>query len=143
MVLIRECKEADFEQVLRLLGQLWPDKKLDEKELHCVFLRGLNSEFQHYICATIETDIVGFSSLTIKNSLWQEGYIGHIDELIVDKQYRGKGIGSKLLKHIIRVAEEKGCRRAELDSAFDRAKAHEFYQKNGFENRAFLFSKKI
>jgi glucosamine-phosphate N-acetyltransferase len=142
-MVIRGCRVEDFEQILKLLGQLWPDNKLNKKELHRVFLRGLNSEFQYYICATIETGIVGFGSLTIKNSLWQQDYVGYIDELIVDKQRRGKGIGSELLQSIINVAKERGCRRAELDSAFDRAKAHEFYQKNGFENRAFLFSKKI
>jgi hypothetical protein len=54
MVMIRECKEGDFEQVLKLLAQLWPEKILDEKELQQVFLRGLNSGFQSYVCAVIE-----------------------------------------------------------------------------------------
>lgn len=143
MVMIRECKEGDFEQVLKLLAQLWPEKKLDEKELQQVFLRGLNSEFQSYVCAVIEENIVGFGSLTIKNSLWQAGLLGHIDELVVDKEYRGKGIGSKLLEYITNIAKEKSCVRIELDSALDRNQAHKFYEQNGFENRAFLFSKKI
>jgi ribosomal protein S18 acetylase RimI-like enzyme len=143
MVMIRECKEGDFEQVLKLLAQLWPDETLDKKELQQVFLRGINSEFQSYFCAVVEEDIVGFGSLTIKNSLWQAGLLAHIDELVVDKQFRGKGIGSKLLQYITKAAKEKGCRRVELDSAFDRKQSHKFYEQNGFENRAFLFSKKI
>jgi GNAT superfamily N-acetyltransferase len=143
MVMIRECKEGDFEQVLKLLAQLWPEKILDEKELQQVFLRGLNSGFQSYVCAVIEENIVGFGSLTIKNSLWQAGLLGYIDEMVVDKEYRGRGIGSDLLEHIIRAARERGCRRVELDSAFDRKQAHKFYERKGFENRAFLFSKKI
>ncbi len=143
MVMIRECKEGDFEQVLKLLAQLWPEKVLDRKELQQVFLKGLNSDFQSYVCAIIEDNVVGFASLTIKNSLWQEGYMGHIDELIVDREYRGKGIGSKLVEHIVKTAKHKGCRRVELDSAFDRDEAHKFYEQNGFDNRASLFSKKI
>jgi glucosamine-phosphate N-acetyltransferase len=143
MVVIRECKEKDFEQVLKLLEQLWPDKKLDREKLHQILLRGLKSESQSYICAVIDENLVGFCSLTIKNSLWQAGLLGHIDELIVDKHYHGKGIGSMLLGSITKLAKEKGCRRIELDSAFNRAEAHKFYEKNGFEKRAYLFSKEV
>ncbi|MHC4457648.1 MAG: GNAT family N-acetyltransferase [Planctomycetota bacterium] len=143
MVMIRECRKEDFGQVLKLLAQLWPEKTLGEKQLQQVFLRGLSSEFQSYVCAVVEESIVGFGSLTIKNNLWVEGYIGHIDELVVDKEYRGREIGSKLLEYIINIARNKNCRRLELDSAFDRKKAHKFYERNGFENRAFLFSKRF
>jgi hypothetical protein len=31
----------------------------------------------------------------------------------------------------------------ELDSAFHRSQAHKFYQQEGFENRAYLFSKPL
>ena len=143
MVIIHKCKEGDFEQVLRLLAQLWPEKVLNEKELRQVFIRGLKSNLQHYVCARIETNVIGFASLTIKNNLWQQGYIGHIDELIVDKQHRSRGIGNKLLSHITKLAKKKCCRCIELDSAFERKAAHKFYEHNGFNNRGFVFSKEI
>lgn len=142
-MVIRKCREGDFEQVLKLLEQLWPDQTIKSQELQQVFLQGLNSEFHFYVCATLEANLIGFVSLTIRSSLWQHGYIGHIDEIVVDKRYRGKGIGTKLLWHIVEVAKEKGCRRVELDSAFDRKQAHKFDEQNSFENRAFLFSKKL
>jgi glucosamine-phosphate N-acetyltransferase len=123
-VVIRECRKTDFEQVMKLLEQLWPDKTLDRGKLREVFLRGLKPESQHYVCAEIDDNLVGFCSLTIKNSLWQEGLLGHIDELVVDKHHHGKGIGSRLLGQI---AKEKSCRRIELDSAFSRTDAHKFY----------------
>jgi glucosamine-phosphate N-acetyltransferase len=140
---IDACREDDFEQVLVLLGQLWPDRSLDKKKLLRVFKQGLKSDMQRYICARAGTNVVGFASLTIKNNLWQQGYIGHIDELIVDKQYRGKSIGGKLLEHIVKLAKKKDCRRLELDSAFQRKKSHKFYERKGFENRGFIFSKKL
>lgn len=143
VIQIDNCREDDFEQVLKLLGQLWPGKTLYKKKLRQVFLRGLKSKLQCYLCARTETKIVGFVSLTIKNSLWQQGYIGHIDELIVDKQHCGKGIGGKLLSHITKLAKKKCCRCIELDSAFIRKDAHKFYKRNDFENRAFVFSKKL
>jgi GNAT superfamily N-acetyltransferase len=140
---IDNCRQADFEQVFGLLEQLWPAQTLDKKRLRGVFKQGLKSKFQCYVCARIKGNVVGFISLTIKNSLWQQGYIGHIDELIVGKQYRGRGIGSQLLEYIANLAKKKGCSRIELDSAFTRKNAHKFYKRNGFENRAFVFSKEI
>lgn len=106
-----------------------------------VFEKGICSEHQHYLCVEVDKRIVGFCSLTVKNNLWQQGNLGHIDELVVEESFRRKGIGTELLHRLIRVAEEKGCRRIELDSALHRTKAHGFYEKNGFENRALLFSK--
>ena len=43
----------------------------------------------------------------------------------------------------IKLAIESGCASIELDSAFHREDAHRFYESQGFENRAFLFSKSL
>jgi GNAT superfamily N-acetyltransferase len=141
MFQIRQRRTEDFEKVLRLLRQLWPDKPLDEVALRTVYDRALVSESQVYLCACDDQNVVGFGSLTLKNNLWQQGYLGHIDELVVDGEYRGRGAGTQLLEQLIFVARQKGCRRVELDSAFHRTHAHEFYQQHGFQNRAFLFSR--
>lgn len=140
MVQIRKCSEADFNEVLMLLRQLWPDKPLNTRSLQSVYDIALSSENQKYICAVEDSKIVGFGSLTIKNNLWQEGRLGHIDELVVDNDYRGKGIGRQLLAQLIVLAKEQKCKRVELDTAFHRKEAHHFYEQQGFENRAYLFS---
>jgi GNAT superfamily N-acetyltransferase len=67
--------------------------------------------------------------------------LGHVDELVVDSNHRGRGIGTQLLKHLVTYAQQKGCRRVELDSAFHRLEAHKFYKQQGFEDRALLFSR--
>lgn len=87
--------------------------------------------------------MIGFAPLTIKNNLWQAGNLGHIDELVVDQEHRGAGIGTTLLHEIIAAAKQRDCVRVELDSAFHREKAHKFYKRNGFDNRAYLFSKEL
>lgn len=140
---IRECTGEDFEEIVRLLRQLWPSKKLDPSNLRAAFERGLRSDTQKYLCARNGDGIVGFCSLTLKNSLWQEGYLAHIDELVIDERRRGLGIGLSLLHRLIETAGELGCSRIELDSAFERTDAHRFYEREGFENRAFLFSRSL
>ena len=141
MLQIRPCSSEDFNELLGLLKQLWPEKNLDPAALQTVFDRALDSDLQAYICATDGENIIGFGSLSVKNSLWQEGYIGHVDELVVDSGYRGRGVGTRLIEHLIVIAKQRGCRRIELDSGFHRPDAHRFYEQHGFENRGYLFSK--
>ena len=128
---------------MRLLHQLWPGKPLDTASLQAVFNRALASESQVYLCAADGRHVIGFGSLTVKNNLWHEGFLGHVDELVVDSEFRGQGIGTRLLEQLLAAARQRQCRRVELDSAFHREQAHQFYQRQGFESRAFLFSKVI
>jgi GNAT superfamily N-acetyltransferase len=141
--IIRNCEISDFEEVFQLLLQLWPGNEVNQLQAKNVFQSGINSNNQVYLCSVYNSQIIGFCSLTIKNNLWVQGYLGHIDELIVEEQCRGKGIGSQLLKRAIEIASENHCKRIELDSGFHRIEAHEFYIKLGFENRSYLFSKII
>lgn len=140
---IRNAKTEDFNSVFLLLSQLWPNKKLNKILLKKVYTRLLNSDHEELFCAEIEGQTIGFCTLSIRDSLWQESRMGHICELIVDEAFRGKKIGTRLIKKAISVAQKRGCKKIELDSAFHRKEAHHFYRKIGFEERAFLFSKDI
>lgn len=140
-LIIRDCKTSDFEPVFKLLQLLWPNQELDFDKLQQVYNKGIDSENQKLIVGLIENEIIGFCSLTIKNNLWQAGNLAHIDELIVNEHYRGNGVGKKLIDKITELAVENNCKRIELDSAFHRTSAHKFYEKMGYENRAYLFSK--
>lgn len=70
-----------------------------------------------------------------------ETFIGHIDELVVHRGSRGRGIGGLLLASFEIFATKRKGRRIELDSAFHRQEAHKFYEQHGFENQAYVFSK--
>lgn len=140
---IRKATQEDFDEVFNLLKQLWANSKLNYDLLKIAYNKAVYSEVQKLIVGESMDNIIGFCSLTIKNNLWQAGNLGHIDELIVDNNYRGKGIGSKLMDEITRIAKENQCKRIELDSAFNRKEAHRFYENQGYENRAYLFSKEI
>jgi glucosamine-phosphate N-acetyltransferase len=77
---IRPCISQDIDGVLKLLEQLWPEKTLDRDAIRTVYDRALASDMQEYICAAIGDTIVGFGSMSVKNNLWQEGLLGHVDE---------------------------------------------------------------
>ena len=139
-VRIRKATENDFEEVYPLFEQLWPNKELDKDALRIVFNRGVNSDTDELLCLDYANTLIGFCAYAIVNNLWQAGYISYMYAMVVDEKYRGKGFGSMLINEAIKGSKEKGLKRLELDSGFQREKAHEFYIKLGFEKRAFLFS---
>jgi GNAT superfamily N-acetyltransferase len=66
--------------------------------------------------------------------------LGHIKEVIVDKDYRGKGIGRKLLKKaMLCIAKNNACKMLFLISGMKRKQAHKLYFKNNFK-RIVLFT---
>lgn len=140
---IRRCTNGDFEQVTSLLVQLWPKKVQNLSKLRGVYERALGVTNQRYVCAIEGGSLVGFASLSIKNSLWEEGPLANIDEFVVDEEARGQGVGTALLEHMIDFARKSGCTRIELDSAFHRTEAHAFYEHKGFEQRAYLYTMKL
>src|SRR5688572_3584112 len=128
---IRNCSSDDFEGVQKLLQQLWPDRNFNVKDLREVYEKALSSQNQKLMVAVAADRIVGFCSLTIKNNLWQAGNLGVVDELVVDAEYRGFGIGKILMEKITQIAIENECKRLELDSSFHRKEAHQFYEHLG------------
>jgi ribosomal protein S18 acetylase RimI-like enzyme len=143
MIKVRELKIGDVENLIYLLEQLWIGKQIDLIAVKQVIERGLNNDHQVYICATDNDKLIGYCSLTIKNNLWMLANLGNVDELVVDSEHRNQGIGKMLICEIEKIAKSHGCKRLELDSAFHRTIAHEFYERSGFEKRAYLFSKEI
>ncbi len=146
MIKIRPLTIEDLDALLGLLGQLWPDKSVDDLAVRKVVEEGMKSDRQAYICAVEEEKLVGFCSLTVKNNLWLEARSGNVDELVVDVAYRNREIGKMLMAEIEKIAQARGCKRLDLESAVHRTVAHAFYEKLGFEKQeysSFFFAKEI
>lgn len=144
MVELRQCRAGDFDAILPLLRQLYPDKPFDLPSLHHAYDRSLADDQCVFLCAVCDQRIVGFGSLTIKsNLLWCETLIGYVSDMVVDEAYRSRGIGTQILDQLISWAREHGCRRLELNTAFHRKAAHTFYERRGFKSGAFFYSKSL
>jgi GNAT superfamily N-acetyltransferase len=140
-IIIRATKQEDFDDILPLLKQLWPANPLDLKAARDIFTKGLASDRRAYLCACQGDRIIGFCTVMIRDCLWLQGDVGYLCDLVVDQEHRGSGVGTALVERAVEIARERGCRRVELDSGFPRTAAHQFYERRGFEKRAFLFSK--
>jgi GNAT superfamily N-acetyltransferase len=143
MAKIRICRSDDFVGVAELLKQQqWPSEGCGDAPVRGDFERGLASPRQRFLCAEIDSRVVAFASLTLKSSL-REGSVGYVDELVVDREHRCRGIATLLMQRIEEIALAAGCSRLELDAAFHRKETHAFYEQHRFERRALLFSKPL
>lgn len=68
----------------------------------------------------------------LRNNLHDEPF-GLLEDVYVDENYRGQGVGSELVKKVIEMAKEKNCYKIIATSRTSRAKVHEFYKRLGFE----------
>jgi hypothetical protein len=74
-LMIRACELDDFQGILNLLKQLWPDLQMDNNAIQMVYNNARSSTNQKLIVGIMDNRIVGFCSLTIKNNLKHNGEI--------------------------------------------------------------------
>jgi len=74
----------------------------------------------------------------IKNDLHVEPY-ALLEDVYVDENFRGEGIGTELVKKAIELAKELNCYKIIATSRFEREKVHEWYQSLGFKRFGFEF----
>ena len=78
----------------------------------------------------IGTEIIGTITLIIEQKLIHNGQkCGHIEDLVVDKKWRSKGIANTLLEYAIYKCRISGCYKVILDCDPD---LKLFYEKNNF-----------
>ena len=84
-------------------------------------------------------DIIGSGTLIVEPKLIRGGKpVGHIEDIVVHPQHRGKGIATQILTQLTQYAETKECYKVILDCKEEVAKV---YEKAGFEKHGLQMSK--
>lgn len=137
MINIRLLKKSDFVQYISLINQFRPInmdisfEKFDE--IYDIIFK--SSEI--YV-AYIDEKIVG--SITVfyeQKFIHKLSVYAHIEDVIVDENYRHMKIGSTLLSYVKNTANQKGCFKCLL-ACNDSVK--QFYINNNFEERGLNMS---
>ena len=68
----------------------------------------------------------------MNNDLKKEPF-GLLEDLFVDENLRGQGIGTELLNMVISEAKKLGCYKLVATSRYEREGVHKMYEKNGFK----------
>ena len=129
---ISEIEEDDLEKgFLETLDFLRNASGLDKNKAREI-LKKIKQNPNHIIhVATDDKKIVGSTTLFIEQKfIHGGGLVGHIEDVVVRKDYEGQGIGMKLVISLLDVAKQKKCYKTILNCE-DSLKM--FYEKIGFK----------
>lgn len=86
-----------------------------------------------------EGKILGWSFVYIMFQDRHPAPYAYLENVYVEPEYRGKGLGNKLVELAIQEAKERGCYKIIGTSKMSKADVHAFYEKHGFEKMGFEF----
>ena len=128
---IRELKLNDYElNYFELLSQLSQVTKPSKKEFEYYFNKIISNN-NHKIFVIEEDGVIVANVTIILEQKFIRGCkcICHIEDVVVHKDDRGKGIASKLLDFVKGYSQQNNCYKIILNCSQDYKK---FYEKNGF-----------
>lgn len=99
---------------------------------------------QNYECAVVydSKKLIGVTGLWYCTRHYS-GKSVELDHVIIDKDYRNKGLGKEFMTWIENYVKEKGYEAIELNTYVQNYPSHKFYYNLGFEILGYHFLKKI
>ena len=131
------CKTIDDKKkfiinLFKLLSQLTTSPILKYDEVLSI-VNNLNDNHYIFIYKNLENIPIGIITIIIEQKLIHSGQcVGHIEDLVVDNKYNGKGIASQLINHCVQIAKENNCYKIILDC---KEELIPFYNKNNFKQQ--------
>jgi len=77
--------------------------------------------------------VVGMVSLLRTVSTAEGGEVFWLEDMIVADEFRGRGLGSELLRHAVEFARQQGVPRITLLTDLENKPAQRFYERHGFK----------
>ena len=133
--IIRKIIESDLENgFLESLDNLREVSNLEHNSAKSI-LEGILENENHIVhVAELDGKIVGSTTLLIEQKFIHEGgLVGHIEDVVVKKEFEGQGIGMKLVLSLLDVANEKKCYKTILNCEDTLIP---FYEKIGFKQKS-------
>lgn len=139
--MIREAERQDRERIEELYKILIPDDneiivlngridQIKQDPHNFLFVNEINGRVEGTVLLTICLDV-----------MYGNRPYAVVENIIVDPDYRGMGVGKGLLKHLEDYCASVECRELLLMSNVKRTKAHEFFERQGFNHVAKGFKK--
>jgi ribosomal protein S18 acetylase RimI-like enzyme len=102
----RQARETDFEGICKLITS--------KEELYLIYPAGkypftvnqikeLSQVRKELTVIELENNIIGFANFYN----YQQGQSAFIGNVVIDRKYRGRGLGKELISHMLKVACEK------------------------------------
>jgi len=145
-VTIRRALEADLPALQVLLHQLFsieadfqPDATRQERGLRLLLFSQQGAIF----VAEAADKVVGMATIQILISTAEGAHVGLVEDVVVDEQLRGQGIGRMLLEGLEDWANTNGLARLQLLADRSNQPALNFYADQGWSSTSLIALRKF
>jgi GNAT superfamily N-acetyltransferase len=139
--MIKKLTKTDFPDFIYLLHQLWPGKNINSKKCRQIYKYYLKNDNYLILGYFAEAGLIGALTLSLRRTFFHNGRTTIIEDLIVDKDWREKGIGRKLVKQAEKILHKLGIKNIELNTDFHREVARKFWLSLGYKCLGYQYRK--
>jgi glucosamine-phosphate N-acetyltransferase len=134
-VTIRELKEEDIQKgFLKTLDTLRQTSSITQEKTLEIFKEIKTNPKHMIIIAELNGEIIGTTTLLVEPKfIHQGGKVGHIEDVVVRKEFQGRKIGQKIIKFVLQIAKNQGCYKTILNCSDD---VKSFYEEIGFKQHS-------
>jgi glucosamine-phosphate N-acetyltransferase len=120
----RNIVKNDYNEYIKLINSNISRKHYDN------FIDNVLGNDHQIIVLEIENKLIGTGTLLIEEKLTHGGSkMGHIENILIYDEFRGKGMGEQLVNELLKRSKENKCYRVDLVCEKELEK---FYIKNNF-----------
>ena len=136
---LRELNEKDLESLIKLYEQLdganGDFTAEDARKIWKDEIEG-NKKIKYFGAVENGKVISTCYCLIIPNLTRLGSSIAFVENVVTDSEYRGQGLGRKVMGKAIEFARENNCYKVILQSGSWRKEAHQFYKSLGFDGES-------
>lgn len=138
-IVVRRAHRGDLARLLELYVSLGADgasapQPADPTTAEAILAEVSDDPARELVVAEVDGQVCGTADLLIAANMTHGGAPwAIIENVVVAPECRRRGVGSAIMRHLVSVARERGCYKAQLLSGRQRSGAHTLYRSLGFE----------
>lgn len=137
---IREARsDTDYHHAYPIIRQLFPQLDMQTYARRVFVARATG--YRMFV-GEVTGRAVGIIGVIANHNL-HDGFVTYIEHVVVDKQYRGHGYGSQLIRFAEDRAREEGCYLIELDTDIGAERAAKLYESSGYKKSGDYYFKQL
>ncbi|MDF1878892.1 GNAT family N-acetyltransferase [Sulfurimonas sp. SAG-AH-194-C20] len=86
--------------------------------------------------------LITYAGVAVQTNFYHKRHL-YIYDLVTDSEYRSKKFANEMMEYLEVYAKTAMCEKIVLSSSIQREKAHNFYEKNGFTKKSYVFMKSL
>ncbi|RKP17947.1 acyl-CoA N-acyltransferase [Rozella allomycis CSF55] len=135
--ILRPLEPSDYEKgFLEVLGQLTVVGNVDKDTFMDQFYYMKNRNNEYFTIVIEDTQrrrvVAAGTVLVERKFVHMIGKVGHIEDIVVNKEYRGQNFGKWIIEQLKHIGKQVGCYKIILDCS---EKNVPFYEKCGFTKK--------